>query len=325
MNNWIVIGVIAGIAAGLLQAGGSTGNLFGMFFIYFASLPLFIAGLGWGAVTAALGAVVMTTGYLVVFGWKAGLAIGLSAGVAPVLLSWLALKNRPASDTPSEEGEVSDTGIEWYPEGRLVVWTAILSAAMSIAVIIALGPKVEQFRSTVGEALQPLFDAMAKQPNAPADFQVDQLKAFVLTALPAVLSGVWCMATMLNMLVAGTVLRRANAGLRPWAAFSSLAFPKWVMWVLSASAVLTFLPGTFGAFAWVITASLMLAYAILGLAVMHGLLDGHPLRTILLMAFYFSLMFLSAIAIIPLILLGMFDQSFSIRKRNRSNKSDQSD
>lgn len=324
MNNWIVIGVIAGIAAGLLQAGGGSGNAIGLFLVYFAAFPLFIAGLGWGAVTAALGAAVMTIGFLIIFGWKASLAVGLSAGTAPVLLSWLALKNRPASSAPSEEGEVADagSGVEWYPEGRLVIWTALLSAALSVLVILALGPTVDQFRATVAEALKPLFDAMAQQPNSPTTEQTEQVRTFVLAALPAVLSGVWCVSTMINMWLAGSVLRKSGAGLRPWAPFSQLAFPRWAIWVLSGSAVLTFLPGTFGAFAWVFTASLMLAYAILGLAVMHGLLDGHPLRTVLLLVFYFSLLFLSAIAIVPLIMLGMFDQSFNLRKRKQSNQRD---
>jgi hypothetical protein len=82
------------------------------------------------------------------------------------------------------------------------------------------------------------------------------------------------------------------------------------------------MPGTVGAFAWVVTASMMLAYAILGLAVMHGLLEGHPMKGLLLATFYFSLLFLSAIALVPLIMLAMADQSFNIRKRKKSNQTD---
>lgn len=317
MNNWIVVGIIAGLTAGLLQAGGSSGNAVGLMMIYLASFPLFVAGLGWGAITAALGALVMVVGYLIGFGWKAAFFVALSAGVAPVVLSHLALQNRPASVAPTDEGEVSDTGTAWYPEGRLVVWTAIASAVLSVFVILALGPDVDTFRTSVGEVLQPLFDEMAKQPNAPPSDQIEQIRSFVVMVLPAALSIVWCISTMVNMYLAGSVLRKTGAGLRPWAPFSQLAFPRWAIWVLSASAVATFLPGTLGAFAWVFTAALMLAYAILGLAVMHALLDNHPMRGFLLGLFYLSLLFLSAIAIVPLIMLGMFDQSFNIRKRNK--------
>ncbi len=317
MNNWIVIGVIAGLTAGLLQAGGSSGNAIGLFLIYLASFPLFVAGLGWGAVTAALGAVVMVVGYLVVFGWKAAFFVALSAGIAPVALSHLALQNRPVSAAPSDEGEVSDTGVAWYPEGRLVVWTAIASAILSVCLILALGPDVASFRAMVGKVLQPFFDQMAKQPNAPAADQIEGLKAFVVRVLPATLSIVWCLSTMVNMYLAGSILRKTGGGLRPWAPFSQLAFPRWAIWVLSAAAVGTLLPGTLGAIAWVFTAALMLAYAILGLAVMHALLDGHPMRGLLLGLFYLSLLFLSAIAVVPLILLALVDQSFNIRKRKK--------
>lgn len=314
MNNWIIIGVIAGLAAGLLYAGGSTGNVTGVLLVYLASFPLFIAGLGWGAMTAALGAVVMIVGHLLGFGWKAGFYAALSAGIAPVVLSHLALQNRPASTTPSNEGEVADTGVEWYPEGRLLVWTAIASAALSVSIIIAIGPDVETFRTTVGTELQPFFDEMAKQPNS---WTAEELRTFFVLIMPAALSISWCISTMVNMYLAGSVLRRTGSGLRPWAPFNQLAFPRWAIWTLSASAVATFLPGTLGAFAWVFTAALMLAYAILGLAVMHGLLEHHPLRGLLLGLFYLSVLFLSAFAIVPLILLGMFDQSFNLRKRNK--------
>ncbi|MEM7634991.1 MAG: DUF2232 domain-containing protein [Pseudomonadota bacterium] len=313
-NNWIVIGVIAGLTAGLLQAGGSSGNLIGVFLVYLASFPLFLAGLGWGALTAALGAGVMIIGHLLGFGPKAAFFAALSAGIAPVVLSHLALQNRPASATPSDEGEVADTGIEWYPEGRLIVWTAIASAALSVSVMIAIGPDVETFRATVGETLQPVFVEMAKQPNSP---DADQIRSFFVLIMPAALSVFWCMSTMVNMYLAGSLLRRTGAGSRPWAPFSQLAFPRWAIWVLSASAVATFVPGTLGAFAWVFTAALMLAYAILGLAVMHSLLANHPLRGLLLGIFYLSLMFLSVVWIAFVIMLAMFDQSFNIRKRNK--------
>lgn len=316
-NNWIVIGVIAGLTAGLLQAGGSMGNAVGLMMIYLAPFPLFVAGLGWGAITAALGALVMTVGYLIGFGWKAAFFVALSAGIAPVVLSHLALQNRPASAAPSDEGEVSDTGVVWYPEGRLVVWTAIASAVLSVFVILALGPDVATFRAEAGKILQPFFDEVAKQPNAPTSDQIEQIRSFFVLVLPAALSIVWCISTMVNMFLAGAVLRSTGAGLRPWAPFGQMAFPRWAIWILSASAVATFLPGTLSAIAWVFTAALMLAYAILGLAVMHGLLENHPMRGILLGLFYLSMLFLSAIAIVPLIMLGMFDQSFNIRKRNK--------
>lgn len=316
-NNWIVIGVIAGLTAGLLHAGGSSGNAIGLLLIYLASFPLFVAGLGWGAITAALGALVMVIGYLIVFGWKAAFFVALSAGIAPVVLSHLALQNRPASAAPSDEGEVSDTGTVWYPEGRLVVWTAIASAALSVFVILALGPDVDTFRASAGQVLQPLFDEMAKRPNSPTPEQIEQIRSFVVQMLPAALSIVWCISTMVNMYLAGSVLRKTGNGLRPWAPFGQLAFPRWTIWVLSGCAAATLLPGTLGAFAWVFTSALMLAYAILGLAVMHGLLENHPMRSLLLGLFYLSMLFLSAVAIVPLIMLGMFDQSFNIRKRNK--------
>jgi hypothetical protein len=51
MNNWLVIGILAGIASGVLYFSAAAGNLAGMMLASFASFPLFVAGLGWGMPT----------------------------------------------------------------------------------------------------------------------------------------------------------------------------------------------------------------------------------------------------------------------------------
>ncbi|MGB7205479.1 MAG: DUF2232 domain-containing protein [Anderseniella sp.] len=325
MNNWIVIGIIAGLVAGLLQAGGGTGNSLAALLVFLAPLPLFIAGLGWGAVTAALATLVMAIGFLVGFGWQQALVVILSSGLAPVALSWLALKNRPASASPSDEGEVADTGVEWYPEGRLVIWTVLISAALTMLVILALGPTVDQFRASAAEQLKPVFESLAKQPNAPTAEQIENLKNYTLALLPATMCGVWGVLTMINMWLAGNILNASGHGARPWAEFGKLAFPKWAIWLLSGSAMATFLPGMLGQFAWILTAAMMLAYAILGLAVMHGLLEGNQFRSGLLATFYFLLVLLNFTVLVPLVMLAMFDQSFNIRKRRLSGSTNKSD
>jgi hypothetical protein len=63
MNNWLVIGILAGIASGVLYFSAAAGNVVGMMLASFASFPLFVAGLGWGMPTVLLGVGVLLAGY----------------------------------------------------------------------------------------------------------------------------------------------------------------------------------------------------------------------------------------------------------------------
>ena len=63
MNNWLVIGILAGIASGVLYFSAAAGNLAGMMLASFASFPLFVAGLGWGIPTVLLGVCVLLVGF----------------------------------------------------------------------------------------------------------------------------------------------------------------------------------------------------------------------------------------------------------------------
>ena len=94
MNNWLIIGLLAGIAADVLYFSASAGNFIGMMLASLASFPLFVAGLGWGAAAAAVGAGVLLVGYALLLGPASGAGAALAIGAGPVLVSWLALQNR---------------------------------------------------------------------------------------------------------------------------------------------------------------------------------------------------------------------------------------
>jgi hypothetical protein len=214
MNNWLVIGILAGIASGVLYFSAAAGNVVGMMLASFASFPLFVAGLGWGLPTVLLGVGVLLVGYAFTLGINAGFGASLAIGAAPILVTWLALQNRPAAASPSAEGEVADSGVEWYPEGRLVVWMALLAAAgISLFVLLnSSGPG--GFQANMNTQLEPLFKALGEQPNAPPAEQLAQLKQVIVAALPGAMSAVTVLSMVVSLALAIAVVKRSGISLQ---------------------------------------------------------------------------------------------------------------
>ena len=91
------------------------------------ALPLFIAGLGWGIATAIVAAVVGAIAtYALSYGFLA-LTYAVSCAVPCALLVRTALLSRPLDDANP------DGPREWYPAGRLLLWTAAAGAAVTAA------------------------------------------------------------------------------------------------------------------------------------------------------------------------------------------------
>ncbi len=84
-------------------------------------------------------------------GVKTGLFFVAASAVGPVILSRLALTSRP-SQGPGSEGEVTAQGLQWYPEGRLVLWAAAMAGGLLTLVILALGPDAKSFQAMLSEA-----------------------------------------------------------------------------------------------------------------------------------------------------------------------------
>ena len=315
LNNWVIIGILAGIASGVLYASATAGNFAGMMMASFASFPLFVAGLGWGLATVLLGAGLVLVGYVGMLGIANGIGATLAIGAAPIMVTWLALQNRPAATLPSAEGEVADQGVEWYPEGRLVVWMSLLAAAGVCLFVIINSIGAGGFAEAMRAQLDPLFKALAEQPSPPPAEQLEQFKEVLIKALPGAMAAVSILSMVLSLALAIAVVKRSGISLRPWAAFGALRFPRWSVWVLSAAALATFLPGLTGTLAWVFASALFAAFVVLGAAVVHGLTAGSPMQPLMLSALYFLIFFFNIIVCLPLILLAMTDQAFDLRAR----------
>ncbi len=315
MTNWIVIAIIAGLAAAAMSASIIAPSAISFFLYYLSPVPLFMAGLGWGPLAAGVGGLFGAVVIAVMLGAMPALYFALSCAVAPFVLSRLALINRPADTSGGGEGEASDAGLEWYPEGRLVLWCAGLTIGLVLAGVLAIGTDAESFRTAVAQYVNTAFELLAKQMPDVDKKQLDDMAAAFVVLLPPGAATVWFLVTLFNMWAGSRLLKFANQSLRPWAPFHKLRFPRTAVPALGISVVLAFMPGMIGLAGTVAAAVFLTAFTLLGLAVVHGLTLNSPARPFMLAALYMLLAVMGWVLVLPLCGLGVMDMFLRLRQR----------
>ncbi len=324
MKNAYLVAIIAGCAAAALQAAALSPTLIGIVLFSLAPLPLFVTGFAFGPLPAAAGGAVGTLALMSAVNWQMGFVFALSAATAPVVLTWLALKHRPSASTAAHEGEVSAGGVQWYPEGRLVLWAAGLAVAVMLVTLLAGGGDLESLRGATAGIARHIGDMLVgKDPARTAD--VDAFVKVMVVLVPPAATLIWHVATMISLWLAARVVVLSNISLRPWAPFSALRFPRQSLWALAAAGLLVALDsfmatGASGG-AWDLvgfTASLALgamisAFVLLGLAVAHGLTAKFAGRAFILATMYLALILLQGVLMAPLVGLAIADLIFDLR------------
>ncbi|WP_137392458.1 DUF2232 domain-containing protein [Rhodoligotrophos defluvii] len=306
MQSTILVGIGAGLAAAALYSTVISYSLLAIVLLYLAPLPLFIAGLGWGAVTAGIGALTGTATMAFAAGLRPGLLFLLSVGIAPTLISYVALLSRDTTEAVDHEGAPVAGGRDYYPEGRLVLWTALVAGLLITATILMLGPDAESFRATLREAINRVLAAQPA-PGGPAGTEAERaalVDLFVRLMPPA--SGVlWLIASLVNLYLAARIVVMSGRTLRPWAPFSALAFPRSAALAPLAALIAALLPGTIGLIGEVFVALLLTAFAIVGLATIHKRTLGMASRPLLLGALYATIIVFNWLVVLALSGLGI--------------------
>ena len=101
---------------------------------------------------------------------------------------------------------------------------------------------------------------------------------------------------------------------RPWPQISQMTFPAFAPTVLTAAIAGTFLPDLIGLLSGVLTASLLLAYALLGFAVLHAVTARAKGRGFMLTGLYLTVG-LFGWPIVLMSLLGLIETMVALRAR----------
>ena len=316
MTNWIAVGLCAGLAAAVLQATVLYPSPVTMVAFYLSALPIFVVALGWGLSATAVAGLSGCLAIAAVAGAKPAAAFLIAVAVPPAILSWLALHSRPADEGPPLEGEPQVDGVQWYPEGRLVLWAAVIAGALTSLAILLIAPSAESFRTTLEGLVSQMLTAMGEQVERE---ELDQMVALMTVLLPIAAASVWLLATLVNMKLGARILAAFKHSPRPWARFGALTFPRRAAWLLPLALAASMLPGIWGVIGSLFAAAIFTAFALAGLAVLHGLTEGMAARGPLLGGLYLALILLNWLMLVPLAVLTMLDMAFRMRARTAAN------
>ncbi len=317
MAKYILIGIAAGLASGALYATVFTGSAAALLMFYIAPLPLFVAGLGWGALSAAAGAIAGALVLALTIDAKLGFVFAITVALAPVVLSHMALRSRPVLDAAGDP-----TGDrEWYPEGNLVVWTAGMGIAILAVTLVVTGLGPEQLGELANQ-YKKVLDELAAGNEPEMQRMKEQFSNFidwVPPYIPAISASIWLVSNLVNMLLAARLLTASGRSVRPWAPFRKLTLPPATVVALILAIICAFLmTGILGLIAKTAAATLVIVFVLLGLAVFHDMVHGRPMRIVALVGIYFLLLTFSAMAVFPLVALAIAETFLGLRARKAS-------
>lgn len=235
------------------------------------------------------------------------------AGVPAWWLSYLGMLARPVGDNGQKRT------FEWYPTGRLVMWAAILAALVVIVAIPNFGTDAESFRAGLRSALSTILrvesGTAADAPlNLPSESKIDRLINFLVNVIPPAAAVLSTITNLLNLWIAARVVKFSGRLARPWPQLSVMSFPPLLTAALALAVALSFVDGMLGIVAGIVSASLLIAYGVLGFAVLHAITQNMGSRGFVLGLAYAAVIVLGW-PMLALCLLGVVDTAIDLRGR----------
>jgi hypothetical protein len=187
-----------------------------------------------------------------------------------------------------------------------VLWCAIIGTLVVVAAIPNFGTDQESLQA----GLRKVYERILQDPAV-----VDML----VVAVPPAAAVFSTLTNIFNLWLAGRIVKVSGKLKRPWPDVPAMTMPTSAMVALAAAIAGSFLPDLIGVLAGVLAASLLLAFAILGFAVLHAITRGLGSRAILLTSAYAAaiVFFWPLLAIA---MLGLAENAFNIRARVLSKR-----
>ena len=193
----LVIALVAGAASALMFASASSGAFLSVFLYFLAPLPLMVAALGWGWLSAAIGGAVAGVGLGAIFGLHLSIVYTLAVAVPSVWLGHLALLARPASDPGNP---AAPERLEWYPTGRLLLWIVGIAMAIVTGALLTLGTSAD----VIEETLQTAF-ARALSESGELSAETDRMLRAAIAIVPAAAATSISVMMVVNLWLAAKV------------------------------------------------------------------------------------------------------------------------
>lgn len=301
------IAAAAGFISAALYLSVILGSPGAFLLAYLAPLPLFLAGLGLGFSGVVVAGAVASLAVLIAGGSLIAGGLYFAIEALPVAV----LVQRALLSRPTGNGD-----LEWYPPGLLVTWLIGMAALLVTVFWLAFAGTEGGLSGTVEKFLTLGFSAMleAGEPGAEA-VQRQQTIGTIAALFPGLAAASWIVMLAINGVLAQGLLSRFGRNLRPSPRMADTVLPNRLLVALMVLAVVGLVaPDGFGYIGRNLTAVLAVAYLFAGLAVVHAFMARWTARQVMMVAVY-VMMILFGWPVILVIVLGVVDQLFGLRRR----------
>ena len=311
MSRHALIALGGGGVSAMVSVAGATASPVGLLLALMAPLPLFLVGLGGGAVAVTIAC----AGGLLIVGFMGGFLAAAQYCVIHALPTWLVTRRSLRQRT------LADGTVAWTPVGDALAELAVLGAVVFIAVTMAVWTNGGSMVASVASLLDPWIAAMM-----PGLTEADQgtVVAMAVPVFPGFSAAWWLIIVMVNGVLAQAILTQMGKSLRPSPRYSDLTAPDWLSWLIVGAAAMTLLgSGELEYTGRNLVVILAVPYFLLGLAVVHSLVGRTPTPGMLLAMFYFIVVVFSGWAFVAVAGVGLIEQWVGLRRRFAAPGNDQ--
>ena len=302
----IFLGLAAGFISAIVFASATAGPMLSRLILFLLTpFSLYLAGLGLGFGPLLIGSAAATAIILLLSNPLTALVYAASEALPAILLTRLTLTAR------EEDGK-----LHWYPLGRIIISAALISGALSFVYLAIQGADIEVLTKAIRPEIENFAKSLASVPGgseALGEAQIGELTSIVVASLPGAVSLSLMITALASLWLAGRVTLASGRLLRPWPDFSKIELPLGSAVLLVAATVLSFTSDRMWLLSDGIASALRLAFALLGLAVVHHVTRGSPWRGFVLTITYAGLLILSKHAMLILSLIGLAETAFHYR------------
>lgn len=300
-----LLAIAAGVISAVVFASATTGAMMLRVILFLLTpLSLYLAGLGLGVIAGAIAAITATTVVMLMANPLTAEVYAISTAIPAVICTRFTLMSRGPEDDR-----------EWYPIGRVVVVAALFAGVFAMLALILMGGDVDTLTKMLRGAVESFVKSELSQiPGAPeiGEAEVDQITRSTLATLPWALGLLAMATTLLNLWLAARITLASGRLVRPWPDLAQFKMPAGATLALFAAIGLTFTGGLTGLLAAGVAAPFTLAFALVGLGLVHVLTRGSQWRTFILSALYIGAVLVPHIGLL-LALVGLAETVFGYR------------
>jgi len=307
----VAIAIAAGAASALMFASIISGALISLVLFYLAPLPLMVAAIGWGPLSAAIGGISATIGLGVLFGLPYCIAYAITVALPAWWLGHLAMLGRPIDNAAAGNGAAPVApAMEWYPTGRLLLWIAGFAVLTTTAAMLTLGGDATTIVATMKRGLLRILGPRGTSPTVELERWIDAL----VVIAPCAAAIVTLTTLTLNLWLAAKITKTSGRLQRAWPDLRNTALPPMTLVGLCVAIAFCFVGGLLAIFAQIAAAAILMAYAFTGFAVLHTLTLALRTRSLLLSCTY-AVVIIFVWPVLALVVLGLLDAVFGLRER----------